>query len=127
MTASSTLAPSSLAPDAEDRWITLGHLAGLLSFVGPLAVWIAFRHRSDVVEWESREALHAQATMAALAIVLHVVGAAISFGALAIVGALVVLAAMLVQLAALVLAVVGALRAGSLGTFRYPFAVRVIR
>lgn len=126
MTASSTLAPSPLAPEAEDRWITLGHLTGLLSFLGPLAVWLAFRHRSDVVERESREALQAQATMAALAIVLHVVGAAISVGALAIVGGLVVLVAMLVQLAALVLAVVGGLRAGSRGSFRYPFAVRLL-
>jgi uncharacterized Tic20 family protein len=127
MTTSSTLAPTPLAPDAEDRWMPLAHLAGLLSFLGPLGVWIAFRHRSDVVEREAREALQAQATMAALAIVLHVVGATISVGPLAVVGGLVVLVAMLVQLAALVLAVVGGLRVGAQGAFRYPFAVRLMR
>lgn len=123
MTTDHTLPAIPLSAADEHRWIMLAHLSGLLSFIGPLVVWLVYRDRSDAVEREAKEALNAQITLAAVALGLYVLGAVLT---LVLIGFVFLLAAAIVQLVALVVAIVGAVRAHSAGRYRYPFTYRVV-
>jgi uncharacterized Tic20 family protein len=124
MTADQSPLASPLTADKERRWMMLAHLGGLLSFVGPLIVWLVFRDRSDAVDREAKEALNAQITYAAAAVVLYIVGGVL---AIVLVGFVFIIAASLVQLAAMVFAIVGALRTSASGGYRYPLTVRLVK
>lgn len=123
MITDNTLPAVPLSAHDEHRWTMLAHLSGLLSFIGPLIVWLVYRDRSDAVERESKEALNAQITLAAVALGLYLLGAVLT---LVLVGFVFLLAAAIVQLVALIVAIVGAVRAGSAGRYRYPFAYRIV-
>jgi uncharacterized Tic20 family protein len=124
MTAEQTLPVPPLTADEERRWTMLAHLGGLLSFVGPLIVWLIYRDRSDAVDREAKEALNAQLTYAAAALALYIVGALL---AIVLVGLVFILAASLVQLAALIIAIVAAVRANTSGRYRYPLTFRFVK
>jgi uncharacterized Tic20 family protein len=124
MTSQHSIPIAPLSALEERRWVGLAHLSGLLSFVGPLIVWLVYRDRSDAVERQSKEALNAQITLAGLALVLYVVGGALS---LIVVGVVFLVAAPIVQLLGLIFAIVGALETRSADTYRYPFALRLIQ
>lgn len=124
MTTEHTLPPVPLSGLEERRWIVLAHLGGLLSFIGPLVVWLIYRDRSDAVEREAKEALNAQVTYAAAALALYVVGGAL---ALVLIGFVFIIAAAIVQLIAFVLAIVAAVRSNTTGTYRYPLTYRFLQ
>ncbi|GAA2934587.1 DUF4870 domain-containing protein [Microbacterium luteolum] len=124
MTAEQSLPAAPLTPSEESRWVVLAHIGGLLSFIGPLIVWLIYRDRSDAVERESKEALNAQITYAAAALALYVVGGLL---AIVLVGFVFIIAATLVQLAGLILAIVAAVRSNTSGTFRYPLTFRFLK
>jgi hypothetical protein len=124
MTAEQSLPVAPLTADEERRWIMLAHLGGLLSFIGPLIVWLVYRDRSDAVEREAKEALSAQVTYAAAALALYLVGGVL---AIVLVGIVFIIAATLVQLAALIIAILAAVRANTSGRYRYPLTVRFVK
>lgn len=124
MTAEQSLPVTPLNAADERRWIMLAHLGGLLSFIGPLIVWLIYRDRSDAVDREAKEALNAQITYAAAALALYVVGGVL---ALVLIGFVFIIAATIVQLAAFIVAIVAAVRANTSGTYRYPLTFRFIK
>ncbi len=124
MTAEQSLPVTPLNAADERRWIMLAHLGGLLSFIGPLIVWLIYRDRSDAVDREAKEALNAQITYAAAALALYVVGGVL---ALVLIGFVFIIAATIVQLAAFIIAIVAAVRANTSGTYRYPLTFRFIK
>lgn len=124
MTSEQSVSIAPLAAEEERRWIMLAHLGGLLSFVGPLIAWLIYRDRSDAVDREAKEALNAQITYAAAALVLYVVGGVL---ALVLIGFVFIIAASLVQLAAFVIAIIGAVRANTAGRYRYPLTFRFLK
>lgn len=124
MTAEQSLSITPLTADEERRWIMLAHLGGLLSFVGPLIVWLIYRDRSDAVDREAKEALNAQITYAAAALALYVIGGIL---ALVVIGFVIIIAASLVQLAAFIIAIVAGVRANTTGRYRYPLTFRFLK
>lgn len=124
MTSDQTSPTTPLTAEEERRWILFAHLGGLLSFVGPLIVWLIFRDRSDAVDREAREALNAQITYAAAALALYILGAAL---AVVLIGFVFIVAATIVQIAGAVFAIVGAVRSNSTGLYRYPLILRFIK
>lgn len=124
MTTDQTLPATPLTSEEERRWILFAHLGGLLSFVGPLIVWLIYRDRSDAVDREAREALNAQLTYAAAALALYILGAAL---AVVLIGFVFIVAATIVQIAGAVFAIVGAVRSNASGRYRYPLIFRFIK
>lgn len=124
MTTDQTLPAAPLTMEEERRWILFAHLGGLLSFIGPLIVWLIFRDRSDAVDREAREALNAQLTYAAAALALYIIGGAL---AVVLIGFVFIVAAAIVQIAGAVFAIVGAVRSNSTGRYRYPLIFRFIK
>jgi hypothetical protein len=117
------------APSADSRNLgVVAHLsaliglAGVPSFIGPLAVWLLHRDRDPWVAEQARDALNFNLSLliyggAALALTILTIG----------LGLLVVVPAAIVAAAGwLVVTVLAAIRAADGGRYRYPLTLRLI-
>jgi uncharacterized Tic20 family protein len=112
-------------------WATVAHFGGLLWFVPSLVVFATMRQRPSLSRQEAKEALNWQITFTMLYAVIVVVEAVVA-GILLLtpVGSVLpALGVLPVSLYALnvVLSIRGGLRVNAGGSFRYPFAIRLIR
>lgn len=111
-------------PTQDERTMALvAHLSALSGFVvpfgniaGPLVVWLVKRDESAFVADQAKEALNFQITMT-LAVIVSVVLVFLLIG----IPLLIVLG-----LAALVLPIVGGIRANEGRRYRYPFTIRLV-
>jgi len=110
---------ATLAPQQQRAGMMLAHLLGLLfGVLGALIYWIVYKDRHDLpfVQEQAREVLNFQ---------LNILGLMVIACALILVAIGVILVP-LVSLAALVLSIVGAVKAYAGESFRYPWIVRLI-
>ena len=128
--------PLSSAPSREERqWAMFAHISalagGLLSstvgglgvFVGPLVIWLMKREEMPFVDDQGKEALNFNITFAAIALALVVLGV-VTLG----IGFILTLPLLVVAgVAWLVLTIAAAIRANEGQTYRYPFAIRLIK
>lgn len=113
------------APSAEERqWAMFAHLsalAGLIipfgSIIGPLVIWLIKKDTMAFVNDQGKEALNFNITVAIAAIVCWIL-------CFVLIG--IPLFAALV-IAWLVLVVVGTIKANEGTTYRYPFALRLVK
>jgi uncharacterized Tic20 family protein len=105
-------------PNQEARtWAMAAHLAGLVSFIGPLIVWIIKKDEFPFVDDQGKEALNFQISMCIYMIVASLlIFAFIGCILLPVVGIL-----------DIVFLIVAAVRANSGEAYRYPIAIRFIR
>ncbi len=118
---SDQIPPPVIAPDSrDDRNIAmLTHLSGFfLSVLVPLIVWLMFKDRADkgYLVTEAKEALNFQITVL-IAYVICTVLIIILIGLLLV---------KLVWIINLVFCIIAAIRVSSDGTYRYPFALRLV-
>lgn len=131
-----TTPPSSAAPSAEERqWAMFAHLSALLGglvtgwvggwgwFLGPLIIWLVKKDTMPFVDDQAKEALNFNITIAIIFVILTVlsvvtlgIGLAIALPLMFIIG-----------IAALVFIIMGAIKANEGKTYRYPFALRLIK
>jgi len=112
-------------------WATVSHFGGVLWFFPSLAVYVGTRRRPSLARQESKEALNWQITYTLLYAVI-VVAEAVVGGILLLTPVGNVLPALgvlplLLYAANVVLSIRGGLTANGGGSFRYPFAIRLIR
>ncbi|WP_275002875.1 DUF4870 domain-containing protein [Promicromonospora iranensis] len=111
--------PQPLNPSDERMWSVFAQIGPvLLSFIAPLAIWLAFRERSRFVEQEGKEALNFQITL----IFVHIACAIISvvtFGLGTIV--------YVVFIAAVVFMILAAVENSKGAPYRYPVNIRLIK
>lgn len=116
--------PAPPGPDAEARkWAMLCHYAAFAwllapmigNVIGPLLVWQLKRESDPYVDQQGREALNFQIT-ASLALLVCATLAWVAFPLAA-----------LVSLGALVLTVIGGIRANEGRAWRYPFCIRFLK
>ena len=112
--------PGGPLSEADSRlWAMLGHLSGvLLSFVGPLVVWLVFRERSAAVDDQGKEALNFQITV----LVGYVVAAVLAGVTLGLLSFL----PFLVWVVNIIFCVLGGVAANRGERYRYPFAWRPV-
>jgi uncharacterized Tic20 family protein len=126
-----------LSPSDERLWSTLAHLGNIVGFLPSLLILLLVGPRSTRVTVEAREALNFGLTAFIGWVALWVLGQVLNtlfrvvptgfdlvFGLLAV---LVGLVAFALWVLVVVIAVVAAMRVQTLGTFRYPFALRPVR
>lgn len=105
---------------SDDRNLAmLTHLSGfLLNFIVPLVVWLMHKDRPEkaYLVGEAKEALNFQVTVL-IGFVICGILTAILIGALL---------GWLLWIANLVLCIIAAVRVSSTGTYRYPFALRLV-
>jgi uncharacterized protein len=97
----------------------LTHLSGfILCFIVPLVVWLMFKDRADksYLVGEAKEALNFQVTV----LIGYVICGILT---IIIIG---VFLTWLLWIANLILCIIAAVRVSSNGTYRYPFALRLV-
>lgn len=110
--------PAAPLTEAEDRqWASFAHLGGILGFLPSLIIWLVFKDRGSFTNNEAKEALNFQITLAAA----YIVGSILS---VIVVGFLITIAA---AIASIVLSVIAFTKAKDGISYRYPFAIRLIK
>lgn len=128
--------PVSVGPSAEEKqWAMFAHfsvlLGGLLSsaiggwgfFIGPLVIWLMKKDTMPFVADQAKEALNFAITISGIFVVLWI----LTVITLGIGGLLTVPLMLLVGIAALVLAIIGGIKANNGEAYRYPFAIRLVK
>ncbi len=110
-------AAAPLTPTEDNQWASFAHLGGILGFLPSLIIWLVFKDRGSFTNVESKEALNFQIT-AAIAEIVGVILLAVVIGA-------VVLPA--VYIVRLIFSIMGFLKAKDGTSYRYPFALRLIK
>lgn len=125
------VAPETLPGAEEKQWGLFAHLSALVGLVipfgsvlGPLVVWLVKKDTMPFVADQAKESLNFQITVAALCVALGVIAIplmliGIGFLLLPLIG--------VIFIAALVLSVIGGIKANEGTAYRYPFAIRLIR
>lgn len=99
------------------QWAMFAHLGGIiLGFVGPLIVMLVFGPRDAFTKDQSVEALNFQITAFIASVASMIIGFVLPIPLF-----------LLVWVAVLVLSIMGALAANKGQTYRYPFALRLIK
>ena len=112
--------PATTEPSSDDRNLAmLTHLSGItFSLIVPLIVWLVHKDRADkaYLVREAKEALNFQVTVLIGYVICGVL-------AIILIGALL---GWLLWLANLVLCIIAAVKVSSDGSYRYPFALRLV-
>ena len=120
MTDSASPQPQPAAPltEAEDKqWASFAHLGGILSFLPALIIWLIFKDRGPKTNVEAKEALNFQITIAIALVISYVL-------TIVLIGFLLV---PLVYVASIVFSILGFVKVNGGESYRYPFALRLIK
>jgi uncharacterized protein len=134
-------APQPAAPltEAEDKqWASFAHFGGILSILPALIIFLVFRDRGAKTKVESKEALNWQITWIAAAIILSILVAIISgvlfatatfdnIGAISAVAGLLTFISYVPYIINVILSIIGGVKVNGGGSYRYPFAIRLIK
>jgi uncharacterized Tic20 family protein len=120
-------AAAPLTPAEDKQWASFAHLGGILGFLPSLIIWLVFKDRGTLTNQEAKEALNFQITLAILQIanfVLGIILTAVTFGLWALVQSLISLA---IWVVGLIFSIIAFTKVNAGGTYRYPFAIRLIK
>lgn len=131
--------PGAPLTQAEDKqWATWSHFGGIIGPLPSLIIFLVFKDRGAFTRQESKEALNWQITWFATFIILNIILAIISsimwatatFGSLGVIGlvtGVIGFIAWLPYLANIVFSIMGGMKVNGGSSYRYPFAVRLIK
>jgi uncharacterized Tic20 family protein len=126
-----------LSPADANLWSTLAHIGNVVTPVPPLLIFLILGPRSARVRQESREALNFGITAFLGLIALWILGGVVNaiYSALpsgidiffGLLGLLITLAEFAIWVVVVVFAILAAVRVNAGGSYRYPFALRLIK
>ena len=123
-----------LTPAEDKQWASFAHFGGILWFVPALIIFLVFKDRGALTRQESKEALNWQITWIGINIILQIVlailGAAIYFapsGVYLVLAGLFGFIGFLPYLANVIFSIIGGVKVNGGGSYRYPFAIRLIK
>jgi uncharacterized protein len=126
-----TVAAAPLTAAEDKLWASLAHFGGIVGILPSLIVFLVFRERGERTKQESREALNWQITFTIGWIALSLLGAIISFVAYSarvyVVGDLFGYLPLIWWIVNAVLSVLGGVKVQGGGSYRYPFALRLVK
>jgi uncharacterized Tic20 family protein len=120
MTEPAPAAPTPAAPlsEADDKqWASFAHFGGILGILPALIIWLVFKDRGVKTNVEGKEALNFQITI----LIVYIIGVILSF---VFIGAIINLAAWIV---AVIFSIQGGIKVNAGGSYKYPFALRLIK
>lgn len=120
-------AAASAAPlsESEDRqWASFAHLGGILGPLPSLIIYLVFKDRGSFTRVESKEALNFQITLLGIQIAANILGAILTP---VFIGVIFFPIAWLAWAAGVVLSILAFVKVKDGISYRYPFAVRLIK
>ncbi|WP_374947710.1 DUF4870 domain-containing protein [Agreia sp.] len=119
--------PGAPLSQSDDKlWASLAHFGGVLSFIPPLIIWLVFKDRGPLVNQEGKESLNYQITIAIAWVASFIVGAILAFIPF-IGGILALIITLAIWAAQIIFPIIGGVKVNGGGTYRYPFAIRLIK
>jgi len=119
--------PASAPPltQAEDnQWASFAHLGGILGFLPSLIIWLVFKDRGAFTNTEAKEALNFQITLAIAQVIAQILFYAL---AIILIGFLFGFVSFLLWVAGVIFSIIGFTKAKDGISYRYPFALRLIK
>jgi uncharacterized protein len=126
-----------LSPADEKLWSTLAHIGNIIGFLPSLLIFLILGPRSARVREESKEALNfvitaiiAWVALAIVGVIVNVIYQNLPVGidvVFLLIGILITLLQWAVWIGLIVFSIVAGVRVNGGGTFRYPFALRLIK
>jgi hypothetical protein len=116
-----------LTTSEDNQWASFAHLGGILSFLPSLIIWLIFKDRGTFTNVEAKEALNFQITLAIAQVVLFILGSILSvvtFGLFAIIQGLLSFA---IWAVGVIYSIIAFTKAKDGTSYRYPFALRLIK
>ena len=111
-------APAAPLSEAEDKqWASFAHLGGIIGILPSLIIWLIFKDRGAFTNVEAKEALNFQITI----VIAYIIGTILS---VILIGGLISLAAWVVSI---IFSIMGFSKVNAGGSYRYPFALRLIK
>ncbi len=132
-------APAAPLTEAEDKqWAMFAHFGGILGLLPSLIIYLVFKDRGAKTRVESKEALNWQITWIAanivlvilVAIITGILGAVLPYeawGVYVLISGLLGFLTWVPWLANVVFSIIGGVKVNGGGSYRYPFAVRLIK
>lgn len=119
--------PAAAAPlsEAEDKqWAGFAHLGGIIGILPALIIWLVFKDRGVKTNVEGKEALNFQITA-----LIGYIACAILGGVLIIIfiGAIFYLLMAVIGVLSIIWSILGFTKVNAGGSYRYPFALRLIK
>ena len=110
--------PAAPLTEADDRqWASFAHLGGILGILPSLIIWLVFKDRGNFSNVEGKEALNFQITL----LIAEVVGYLLTA---ILIGFLIIPAVYIVRV---IFSIIAFLKAKDGISYRYPFALRLIK
>ena len=123
-------APQPAAPltEADDRqWASFAHLGGILGILPSLIIWLIFKDRGNFSNVEGKEALNFQITAAIAQVAVFILNAILTAATLGIWGFIGWMLPLAVWVISLIWSIQGFMKAKDGISYRYPFALRLIK
>jgi uncharacterized Tic20 family protein len=110
--------PAAQLTTAEDnQWASFAHLGGILGFLPALIIWLVFKDRGAFTSAEAKEALNFQITIAIAYIIANIL-------VFLVIGAILL---PIIFILSLIFSILGFTKAKDGTSYRYPFAIRLIK
>ena len=110
--------PAAPLTEAEDKqWASFAHLGGILGILPSLIIWLVLKDRGAKTNVEGKEALNFQITI----LIVYIIGVILSF---VFIGVIINIVAWVV---AVIFSIMGFMKVNQGGSYRYPFALRLIK
>ena len=110
--------PAAQLTTAEDnQWASFAHLGGILGFLPALIIWLVFKDRGAFTSTEAKEALNFQITIAIAYIIANIL-------VLMVIGSILL---PIIFIVSLIFSILGFVKAKDGTSYRYPFAIRLIK
>jgi uncharacterized Tic20 family protein len=128
MTTPAAPQPAPPLTEAEDKqWASFAHFGGVLGILPALIIWLIFKDRGAKTNVEGKEALNFQITLIIAWVALFIITAiltAVTFGIFGFIAPILYLALWAVQI---IFSIMGGVKVNGGGSYRYPFALRLIK
>jgi uncharacterized Tic20 family protein len=110
--------PTAQLTTAQDnQWASFAHLGGILGFLPALIIWLVFKDRGAFTSAEAKEALNFQITIAIAYIIANIL-------VFLVIGAILL---PIIFILSLIFSILGFTKAKDGTSYRYPFAIRLIK
>ncbi|HEX4442239.1 MAG TPA: DUF4870 domain-containing protein [Galbitalea sp.] len=125
-------APAAPLSEADDKlWASLAHLGGILYILPSLIIYLVLKDRGAKVRVEAKEALNWQITFLIVEVVLWILSGiltvALAFTPVAALGILFFWLPGIWWVLNVVFSILGFVKVNGGGSYRYPFAIRLVK